>query len=352
MEKRAYYDEKAFPIVFFVSFYLILLASMFITKITASADVVSYISFAIPQLIYISVTLIYSRATNTALLKAVPIRVKMKPSLYLWSAAATVGLFCFALLPNMLVMLLLNAIGLRTTVSVPALGNAASVLLSLAIICILPAIGEELVFRGVLASSFKNYGGAAIVFISGLLFSLSHFNTAQTVYQFFIGILLAYLFLKTDNLLIAVLIHFFNNAIAVFLPSIIPFFASIALTGINILVLSIMCVFGLFLLVFSIRKLTAPRRASDAIKVFEYQPDSGEFVAVASEKKHRSRGAKRLLADVKATFFAIISTFKKGELSRRKKAFDSLFPARRKLGAVIKIMIAVIIGLWLITILL
>ncbi len=348
MEKRSYFDEKAFPIIFFISFYLILMASMFLPKIQANEDIKSYISFALPQLIYIGVTLIFSYYSKTDLLKAVPIKAKIAPSRYFWAAMTTIGLFSFALLPNMLIMLLLSKLGLRTTVSVPVIGNFSRVLLSLFIICALPAVGEELVFRGAIASSYKNYGGVAVVVISGLLFSLSHFNTAQTVYQFFIGALLAYLYLKTNNLLITMLIHFLNNAIAVFLPSIIPFFATLTLSGVSLIVVASMCLPGFYLLIFSVRKLTAQKPA-DEIKVFEFHPESGEMVPTATEKIHHGGSLKRLSRDAKSTFLAIIGTFKKGELSRRMKNFNLLFPARKKVSVVIKIIIAVIIGLWLIT---
>lgn len=351
MEKRSYFDEKAFPIIFFVSFYFILMASMFLPKIKTSAEISSYISFALPQIIYIGVTLIYSYYTKTDLLKAVPIKAKIKPSSFLWAATTTIGLFGFALLPNMLIMLLLNKLGLRTTVSVPAIDGFARAALSLIIICVMPAIGEELVFRGALASSYKNYGGTAVIIIGGLLFSLSHFNTAQTVYQFFIGALLTYLYLKTNNLFITMLIHFLNNAIALFLPLAIPFFSTLTLSGPGLLVVGIMCLPSLFMLVFSVRKLTAQKPAEE-IKVFEFHPESGEMVPSGIEKIHHGGSLKRLSRDAKGAFWAILGTFKKGEISRRIKNLNSLFPARKKLGAVIKIMIAVIIGLWLITILL
>lgn len=351
MEKRSYFDEKSFSIIFFVSLFFMLALSPIISLLKIGGAAKTYISYALPQLVYIGATVVYSHYTRIDLLAAVPVKVKIKPKKYAWAVAATIGLFCFALLPNALLMTLFIKLGLRATVSVPAVGGFGGAVLSLVIICILPAVGEELVFRGVLASALKDYGGAAVVLISGLLFSLSHFNTAQTVYQFFFGALLAYVYLKTNNLLIVVIMHFLNNAIAVFLPRLIPFFATLTFSGQGILMMSLMCVIGFFVLLFSVRKLTG-QRAADEITVFEYHAESGEMVAVGAERIQKGSMLKAVSSDIKSFFMAIIRTFKKGEIARRLQNFNSLFPRRKKLGVVIKINIAVIIGLWLITILL
>jgi len=76
---------------------------------------------------------------------------------------------------------------------------------------VLPAVIEELVFRGIILHNLKKYGAVVAVLASALCFSLFHMNPAQLVYQFILGIVFAIVVLKTGNLVLAMLLHFLNN---------------------------------------------------------------------------------------------------------------------------------------------
>ena len=75
----------------------------------------------------------------------------------------------------------------------------------------LPAICEELVFRGVITNGLKENGTKTAVIFSAVLFALMHQNLQQFVYQLFLGGVMAYILLKTGNILYTMLLHFFNN---------------------------------------------------------------------------------------------------------------------------------------------
>lgn len=81
--------------------------------------------------------------------------------------------------------------------------------------CITPAVCEELLFRGVIASGLKKFGFMVALIVSSIIFTLMHGNAEQTVHQFIIGLIVGYLFLKTGNLWLSVLVHFFNNFISI-----------------------------------------------------------------------------------------------------------------------------------------
>ena len=110
-----------------------------------------------------------------------------------------------------------------------------------------------------------------------------------------------------------------------------------------------------FIFVLAVRKLIKDVKSSSDIIVYEYQPEKDEFVAVATQKAEK-RELKNAFSIVKRevsnTFIAIINTFKKGENKKRLDFFKAQFPKTRRINNVIKIMLAVIIGLWLLTILL
>ena len=92
-------------------------------------------------------------------------------------------------------------------------------LLNLLIIALIPAIGEELTFRGVLQQSLtrgmKNPHVAII--LSAAIFSFIHFQFYGFLPRMFLGILLGYMFYVSGSLWTSMLMHFVNNGTAVVL---------------------------------------------------------------------------------------------------------------------------------------
>lgn len=90
-------------------------------------------------------------------------------------------------------------------------------LLNLFIVALVPAIGEELLFRGtilrLLKEMTKNMHWAVI--ISAILFSAFHLQFLGFLPRFTLGLVLGYLFVITNNLWVPIFIHFVNNAAAV-----------------------------------------------------------------------------------------------------------------------------------------
>ncbi len=78
-------------------------------------------------------------------------------------------------------------------------------------LAILPSIFEEILFRGVIANGLKTKSVIKMVMISSLAFALVHFGLHQFVYQFFLGIMLSLVFMYTNKLWLAMLLHFLNN---------------------------------------------------------------------------------------------------------------------------------------------
>lgn len=89
---------------------------------------------------------------------------------------------------------------------------------NLTIIALLPAIGEELVFRGVLQQQLlrrlKNPWTALIV--SACIFSFIHFQFEGFLPRVMLGFILGWLYWKTRNFWVPVAAHFFNNGLQVF----------------------------------------------------------------------------------------------------------------------------------------
>ncbi len=80
---------------------------------------------------------------------------------------------------------------------------------------IVPAVCEEFLFRGAVASSLMPYGKGVAVVGSSLLFALMHQNPYQLFYTFLAGLFLGYLYVKTGSILCSTILHFCNNAVSV-----------------------------------------------------------------------------------------------------------------------------------------
>lgn len=85
-----------------------------------------------------------------------------------------------------------------------------------AVFALLPALCEELAFRGFILSGFSRNGrtGVAIVF-SALLFGVMHMIPQQVFNAFLLGLVLGLLALRSGSLLPGILFHFVNNALGV-----------------------------------------------------------------------------------------------------------------------------------------
>ena len=103
-------------------------------------------------------------------------------------------------------------LGYQSSVSIDV-STVSQLLISILHVGLLPAICEELVFRGVVTNGLKKYGMVAAVILSGVFFALIHQNLQQLIYQLFLGGVMAFIMLKTGSILYTMCLHFFNNAI-------------------------------------------------------------------------------------------------------------------------------------------
>jgi CAAX protease family protein len=90
-----------------------------------------------------------------------------------------------------------------------------SMLLNLLIIALIPAVGEELIFRGVFQKIFQKMVGSGhiAILITSVLFSAVHFQFFGFLPRLILGLIFGYLFLWSGSLWLPVISHFVNNAI-------------------------------------------------------------------------------------------------------------------------------------------
>ncbi len=89
--------------------------------------------------------------------------------------------------------------------------------INLLIMALIPAIGEEIIFRGVFLRIFKSWTSNIHwgVVLTSIFFATLHFQPYKFVPMVCISALLCYIFYLTGSLWIPIMIHFFNNALVV-----------------------------------------------------------------------------------------------------------------------------------------
>ena len=89
------------------------------------------------------------------------------------------------------------------------------VLLDIAITALLVPFMEEFAFRGVVLSALRKYGIGFSIVASALIFGMAHMDFSTVVFAFVAGLVFGFLYAKTNNLWLPVIIHSLNNLIAV-----------------------------------------------------------------------------------------------------------------------------------------
>ncbi len=140
-------------------------------------------------------------------------------------------------------------------------------LLNIFMIAILPAFAEEILFRGALATLFKDWTKNVhlAVFISSFIFAAIHMQFYGFLPRFLLGTVLGYLFFWSGSLWLPIVAHFTNN----FLSVIVEFLSrkGIIYTNAenfgmdNTALFTLISIVGVTVLLYFIYRLTFTRRA-------------------------------------------------------------------------------------------
>lgn len=95
--------------------------------------------------------------------------------------------------------------------------NGFELLANIILIALLPALGEELVFRGVIQQQLlrRIANPWVAILVSAAVFSAAHFQFEGFLPRMLLGFLLGWLYWQTRNFWVSVAGHFFNNGIQV-----------------------------------------------------------------------------------------------------------------------------------------
>lgn len=128
----------------------------------------------------------------------------------------SVGVCMFANIVNSYISDFFREVGATVPASPKLMVNTPfSFALNLFTIAVLPALLEEMIWRGYILRSLRAYGDGFAVVISAMLFGLMHGNLRQIPFAFIVGLCLGFLYVCTNNIWIPIVVHFLNNGISV-----------------------------------------------------------------------------------------------------------------------------------------
>ena len=173
----------------------------------------NYIFSFLIEIGFLCAVLLSAKFSKTSVFYATKLNVKinfMQSLLIL--AISVIAIFGFSPITSSFSDFLTN-IGYTSSSSIDV-NTWGKYILFVFLMAIVPAFCEEVLFRGLIYNGLKKWNSMGAVFISSLFFMLMHGSPDQTVHQFLLGIILALLVDATGSLWASILLHFFNNFIA------------------------------------------------------------------------------------------------------------------------------------------
>ncbi|MBQ8309850.1 MAG: 5-formyltetrahydrofolate cyclo-ligase [Clostridia bacterium] len=95
-------------------------------------------------------------------------------------------------------------------------GTPADIVYSILAYALLPALGEELIFRSILAAEYEKYGVGVAVTVSALMFAMLHFSFTHFLTYLLLGLLLAFAMYATRSFFTPFLLHLCYNIFCLF----------------------------------------------------------------------------------------------------------------------------------------
>jgi len=81
--------------------------------------------------------------------------------------------------------------------------------------CLIPAVGEEIIIKGIINTRLeKQFNRKVAVIISSLFFSLEHLSLELFIHYFIFSIFTFWIYFKTKTILLPMFVHFINNIFA------------------------------------------------------------------------------------------------------------------------------------------
>lgn len=212
---------RVFAVVLVILFSVIAAAVDMALDKFIELPVIKEVSLLSSQIAFIIYIIIYNKKMNIDFFNAIKINRKFNVLIALLCVVMGAMLVYLCAPFVNLINFGLESIGYNPSGELPiSLNSPGMLVLGLFMLAIVPAIVEEVMFRGIVTNGLLNDAKTKkkkvlMVVFSGLIFALIHTSLQQTIYPFVVGCILAVILLLTDNLIYTMIVHFTSNVIVV-----------------------------------------------------------------------------------------------------------------------------------------
>ncbi|MBS6183602.1 MAG: type II CAAX endopeptidase family protein [Clostridium celatum] len=126
-------------------------------------------------------------------------------------------MYIFNFLTNIFIILISIFKGSEVVNPLQNIIEGSSLILTFIFVGILSPIVEEMMFRGIMLNKLKRYGDKVAIVTTALLFGLFHANFSQFFYATVLGLIFAYVTLKTGTIKYSIILHIFVNMMGSFI---------------------------------------------------------------------------------------------------------------------------------------
>ncbi len=211
------HDQKSAGIgytIFFIVFVLLSFIGQSILSFFYGADSFAYkfICGFFSCVSLVAVCILFSVKRKQKFIKTVSIN-KFNPVFIVFSLLLLFGMYFGLGLVNTYVSDFIESIGLNIINTEIEMSNAWQYLGFVLVLALLPAVTEEMFFRGFMLSSLKKCSPIISMVFVALCFSLYHGNVSQLIYQFIFGLFMCGLAYFSGSVFPCIIAHFLNNFI-------------------------------------------------------------------------------------------------------------------------------------------
>lgn len=214
---KSNYNPKDSGLAFsfaFIAINLVLIAYTVFSQdmvVPFSKNLDYYITLGLIQLTILFTCILYSRYARVDFIRAMHISARPVKSYIIVTIIIGITMLYVFALPSIYFVELLKQLGYNPRQSGISINTFADFVMGTVFIAILPAVCEELLFRGIVLQGLRKFGDVFAIIFSSVLFMLMHANPSQTLYPFLSGVVLGFVFIKTGDLKYCIIIHFLNN---------------------------------------------------------------------------------------------------------------------------------------------
>ncbi|MBR7164699.1 MAG: CPBP family intramembrane metalloprotease [Clostridia bacterium] len=198
------------PILFGVVLILAGLAPQIISLVERFSDQAFLSGIIVQLLVYLLPLAFYAQVrslnlvTTVKMRYVVPARIPFLSVITLLFLVGTMifryfGLFVF---PSAFV---------ETPSALPLSAGGANSVLTFLCTVLLPALLEEVLFRGILLEEYRPWGSAWAVGVSSLMFAMLHLSAENFLFYLFMGVIFGVITVASDSVLPAIVLHVFVN---------------------------------------------------------------------------------------------------------------------------------------------